>query len=274
MLTGISLYNERNVFIMTLPVFGANLDSRYIVKDVDGLDPVKAQVATSESATFDGVHIQNTRAAARNIVMTLGFNPNVVSGESAASLRRELYFQFPPKGRCTLRFHSDDFETVRIVGYVESMEAKLFSREPEMMISILCPDPYFSALNSLTHSTVNTFEFRDLPGMGSAPTGFVFKTDPLKEAIDAVVLENGLDRKIDIVGPFITNDIVTVSTVPGNKYARRTRTGSTVSILDDIVSGDLGMSIDGRTPSFRFSTRQSGGGLNFDMTYTPKFIGL
>lgn len=259
---------------MTMPVFGANLNSRYLVKDVDGLDPVKAQLSTSETATLDGVYIQNTRAAARNIVMTLGFNPNLVVGESAASLRRELYFQFPPKGRCTLRFHSDDFETVKISGTVESMEAKLFSRDPQIMISIMCPDPYFSALTSLTHSAVNTFAYLDLPGLGSAPTGFVFKTDPLKEAIDAVVLENGLDRKIDIVGPFITNDIVTVSTVPGSKYARRTRTGSTVSILDDIVSGDLGMAIDGRTPSFRFSTRESGGGLGFDMTYTPKFIGL
>lgn len=274
MLTGITLYNELGKNIMTLPVFGATPDSRYIVKDVEGLDPVKAVLASSETAILDGVVMHNSRVGMRNIVMTLGFNPDVAAGESVAALRRELYSQFPPKSAITMRFLSDDFQTLRIVGITESIEGKIFSRDPEVIMSVVCAKPYFEAITASTHRYVNTFEYIDLPELGSAPTGFIFKTDPLPESIDAVVLENSLNPKLDVVGPFITNDVVTISTEPGNKYVRRTRTGTTVSLLDDITTGSLDMYLDGRTPAFRFSTRQSGGGIYFNMTYTPKFVGL
>lgn len=275
MLTGINMYNELGSHVLTLPVFNASPSSRYLVKDVKGLDPVKAELSTGTIANLDGVQLMSSRVGARNIVMTIGYNPNYVVGETVASLRRELYEQFPPKGGVRMRFSSDDFETVKIDGFVESHETVLFSRDPEVQISIICPSPYFSALSSATHRGVNSFNYSELKVLGTAPTGFIFKTDPLDADMTNVVLENRLDSRIHIEGSFLLNDVITVSTEPGNKYARRTRTGSTVSILDGLVGGSLSMALDNRTTTFKFSTEQTAAqSIEFSLTYTPKFIGI
>lgn len=125
------------------------------IRNIDGLDPVKASVNTSPFGAVDGASYTGSSVLTRNIVLTIGLKPDwdVWTFEK---LRRLVYQYFMPKRQTRLVFYSDDLVPVEISGVVESCEVNQFSKDPEMQVSIICPDPYFTALEPvvLTGQTV------------------------------------------------------------------------------------------------------------------------
>lgn len=117
-------------------------DDPVIIRDIDGLGPVKADISTIPSGTSRGETYQGSSANKRNIVLTLGLNPNW-STQTMSSLRQLLYGYFMTEEWCKLRFFSDELPTTDIEGYVESFEPNIFSQDPEIQISIVCPKPDF-----------------------------------------------------------------------------------------------------------------------------------
>jgi hypothetical protein len=115
------------------------------IRNIEGLDPVKASVNTSPYGSIDGEVYTGGSIPKRNLVFTVHPNPDWDIW-TYASLRRLLYFYFMPKKASRLVFYSDDIVPVEISGIVESVESNLFSEDPELLISIICPDPYFVAL--------------------------------------------------------------------------------------------------------------------------------
>ncbi len=116
------------------------------IRNIDGLDPVKASVNTSPFGSVDGAAYTGSSVVSRNIVLTVGLNPDW-DNWSYEALRRLIYSYFMPKRPVRLVFYSSDMPTVEISGIVESVEINLFSKDPEFLISIICPDPYFTAVD-------------------------------------------------------------------------------------------------------------------------------
>jgi hypothetical protein len=129
------------------------------ITNIEGLDPVKADISTSPLGSGDGVSHTGSKVASRNIVLTLHPNPNWDTW-THASLRRLLYSYFTPKQPVRLEFYSDDMIPVAIDGVVESAEDNRFSKDPELIVSVICPDPYFIALEPtiLTGLTINPID--------------------------------------------------------------------------------------------------------------------
>ena len=115
------------------------------VRNISGLDPVKASVNTSPFGSVDGASLTGSSVLTRNIVLTLHPNPNWKDWTYEA-LRRLLYSYFMPKLQVKLVFYSDDMIPVEISGVVEDVSVNIFSKDPELNVSIICPDPYFTAL--------------------------------------------------------------------------------------------------------------------------------
>lgn len=118
------------------------------IRNIDGLDPVKATVNTSLRATVDGAVYTGGSISSRNIVLTIRPNPNWDTW-SYEGLRRLLYSYFMPKRSIRLVFESDDMIPVEITGVVESVAVNQFSKDPELLISIICPDPYFTSVDPI-----------------------------------------------------------------------------------------------------------------------------
>jgi Phage tail protein RIFT-related domain len=118
------------------------------IRNIDGLDPVKASVNTSPFGAIDGSSYTGSSVLSRNIVLTVRPNPNWANW-TYESLRRLLYSYFMPKRPTRLVFYSDDMIPVAIEGIVESVEVNPFSNDPELLISVICPDPYFVALDPI-----------------------------------------------------------------------------------------------------------------------------
>lgn len=223
--------------VLTLPIYDP---INFPVLDIQGLDPVKANIVTSNFSQMDGVQYQSSRREMRNIIFKIKLVPTV-GVSNVQDLRKQLYGYLIPKSNIKMRFIQDGITSTLIEGQVESFDAPIFVKEPEATISILCFDPdfysetvnTFSGVSVATTSTTTT----NLSYSGSIDTGFVF-TVTATGTVYGLALENtpsdNLKRIMsfsDATGLLSTGDKLIVSTVPGDKYVRRVRSSTTTSIL-------------------------------------------
>jgi hypothetical protein len=148
------------------------------VRSIDGLGPVKAEVASSAFATGRGELYQGSSVGKRNIVMTLGLNPDWAE-QTMSNLRQKLYRYLLPQAWTKLRFFSDYLPVVDIEGIVESFEPNIFSQDPEVQVSILCHKPDFIEADAISYegvvddgATELEFEY-----VGSVNTGLELRID-------------------------------------------------------------------------------------------------
>lgn len=150
MLTQVDITNVRS---NTLSLFPLDSSNGYVVKEIDGLDPVNATLTTSTLAQVDGAEPQNARRDVRNITIKLGLEPDYVA-TTVQSLRQALYDYFMPKASVTLGFWLDGALFAITAGQVEDCQAPMFTSDPEVDISIVCYDPDFYDESPETFSAV------------------------------------------------------------------------------------------------------------------------
>lgn len=111
-----------------------------IIADIDGIGPSDATINTTEYAAVDGAFFNSAHIQKRNITMKLRpmYSPTIEHS------RHKIYAMFPVKKRIKLKF-TTDIRVLETEGYVESCEPDIFSKEEEISISIICPDPFFYA---------------------------------------------------------------------------------------------------------------------------------
>lgn len=275
MLTSVDVYSEANELVLNLPVYSEYPEGPYTVKKIEGLTPAKADIYTANNIGQDGAMYKGARTGMRNIVFTLGYNYDHPTHRANVYLRGDIYARFPPKGSVRMVFHSDNHESIQIEGFVESVESEIFSRMPDVQISIICPDPYFS---SLTQRSITGTDGQNLtiPRLGNAPTPFIFKTERLVEDFGFLQLKNALDQKISIYHSYSVNDEIYINTIPGSKQAKIYRWDSLhANILDGVRSGNMGMVFDSRATYLRLlNDAPSTGKITYKVWYTPKYLGL
>jgi hypothetical protein len=171
----------------TLPLGGLMpSDDPVFIRDIAGLEPVKADIATTPFASGRGELYQGSTVPKRNIVLTLGLNPDWEGQQTMASLRQILYRYLMPENWTKLRFFSQELPDVDIEGYVESMDPNMFSQDPEMQISIICPKPDFIEVDSTIYNGVvddGTLEFT-FDYAGSIETGYELRVDFTPDNLD------------------------------------------------------------------------------------------
>lgn len=123
------------------------------LRTIDGLGPVKAELASTAFASGRGELFQGSSIGKRNIVLNLGLNPNWID-QTMATLRQKLYAYLLPEAWTKLRFFSDHLPTVDIEGIVESFEPNMFSEDPEIQVSILCHKPDFIDVDATIYNGV------------------------------------------------------------------------------------------------------------------------
>lgn len=271
MITSVRVYDELRLSSVKLPVYSPSVDIPYYVKEITGLGPVKADIATSTFASVDGGVVHSTRAGMRNVVMTIGYSPYRSAGQTTEALRRELYSVMPPKGRVRLVINNNEFEAANIYGYVESHEPMLFTKDPEVVISILCELPYFKAPKSITLQGEMGVPL-DTIGVTDVETGFVFNFRAIRYT-EAIRIRNELHTDLLYMKPLEVGDRLKVSTVPGNKFFNRDDGRGYYSDFDGLVQGDMAMTIG---PNIRnlIVTAQAHDDQGYNVEITPLYVGM
>lgn len=115
---------------------------------IDGLGPVKSDIASTPFATGRGEQYQGGSTGKRNIVLTFGLDPNWID-QTIFSLRQQLYRYFMPENWVRLNFFASAIvPDVYIYGVVESLDPNIFSQDPQIQVSILCHKPDFISVTS------------------------------------------------------------------------------------------------------------------------------
>jgi hypothetical protein len=251
------------------------------VRNIEGLDPVTASIGTSQFGAVDGTSFVGSSVLSRNIVLTVHPNPDWLNW-SYEALRRLLYSYFMPKRLVHLRFYSDDMIPVEIEGYVEAFTANQFSNDPEFLISIICPDPYFTAVDPTIVNGQSEHEIgmgETIEYNGSVETGihvnvtYVSGSSPTSISVqigDPPISYFIVEASVD------TSTYFEMSSVPLNKYVQNVDLDSgIITNLLSTVTIEEGSSWPRLQPGenhFHIITDQ--GVQDFTLTYYERFGGL
>ena len=202
----------------------------FVLVDVDGLDPVDASLSSSDFAQQDGAEFQSARRIPRNLLVKIGLEPQD-SSQTVRGLRRSLYSFFMPKRNVSLRFYDDDGLIVDISGWIESFKSQLFSKEPSVDISIMCFKPDLLEIEPVELEGETTDDATEtlVNYEGSVDTGILFTLNVDRTISELTFYLRGPDdiiRSMEIAIPMVSGDILEISTVPGNKYARLNHLGT------------------------------------------------
>lgn len=168
----------------------------YVVRNIGGLTRPATTINTSTGIS-DGSYYNSSRLQHRNIVIDL-----VIRGGDIETKRQRLYRIFPLKTACTVYFENRN-RKVKIQGYVETLEGDLFVKREEIQISIICPRPYFEALDTVyteLSKIVRMFEFPFCIAVGEPIPFSEIITMPFCEIVNSGDTACGLILDISISG--------------------------------------------------------------------------
>lgn len=249
------------------------------IRNIEGLDPVKASVNTSPFGSVDGEAYIGSSVLSRNIVLTVHPNPDW-DAWSYEGLRRLIYSYFMPKRSVRLVFYSDDIIPVEITGIVEDVAANAFSKDPEFLISIICPDPYFIALNAtviLGEAVRPGGDVIDIDYGGNVETGVYVKATYESGSVPTSIGIQIGDPAIsyfDVVAGVSATKYFEMNSLPMQKFVRNvnTNTGVIANLLSAVKEGSSWPTLQPGENAFSIITNV--GVQNWELSYFERFGGL
>jgi hypothetical protein len=273
LLTSVEIRTQQGE-LLTLPL--DDISNGIVVEEIEGLDPVKAILVSSNFAHSDGEEFHTARRMPRNIKMRLGLEPDYVT-ENVRDIRKRLYNFFMPKSPTSLRFVLSDSSNVDIVGIVETFETALFTKEPVVDISMMCFDPDFydptpavisGTTTDLTTETLVEYE-------GTVETGFLLTLSPDRSIDEFTVYLRPPDdtlRTLEFSYPLLAGDTLEISTRVGQKGAWLTRGGVRTSALYGVSPQSNWLEFQPGDNHIRVYAE--GAGIPYEIEYTTKYGGL
>lgn len=260
--------------LLVLPL--QEITNGYIIEDIEGLDPVKATIASSNFAQLDGAQYQSSRRETRNIILTVGLEPDYVT-TSVRDLRINLYNYFMPKRLISLRFFMSEGLTVDISARVESFETPLFTKEPQVKISLLCFDPDFVELESIEidGDTVSDSSEFLIEYNGTTETGIKFILNVDRILTEFTIYHRPADdqvRTLDISAALEADDVLTINTMVGSKAVTLLRDATLSSVLYGMTPQSNWIELQPGDNYLRVYA--VGAAIPFTIEYTPRYGGL
>lgn len=233
-----------------------NAAGGYILAEVRGVNPPKADINTEGYATADGSVFNSSRLKSRNVVMT--FYPASAGAEAG---RIDLYQLFRSKNPVELEFKTAN-RTVTASGWVESVEVNLFENPQKVAVSVVCPDPFLKS-----SQTSQTFG-GNVSNTGEMETGGVIEIMATGAAENIALANTTTGETCTIAATLASGDKITLNTRQGEKGVRLTSGGSDTNILNSFEGDWLGF---GPGPNTTTITAESGAA---NLTATVKIIPL
>lgn len=271
-------------------VLGLSSNPNYIVYKIDGLAPPKVNINSSVNATQDGSTINSARMGNRNLVIYM-----TIEGDIEAN-RINLYKYFPPKKTVTVYFSNGSRE-VYIKGAVELIECNLFNKKQIAQISILCPHPYFKAVDTLVTSFSDVNALFEFP-FSIAASGIEFSaltTNVRKSIINAGDDETGVIIELFAAGGVVVNpviydvfkrtkiklnftllqsDMIRINTNVGEKSVELIRNGVTTNAMGYLSQDSSWLQLGAGDNVFTYETESGGANLQITFNTTAIYSGV
>jgi len=256
--------------LLTLPL--GDTSSGIYIKEVGGLDPVKATLVTSSFAGEDGEQYHTMRREPRDVTLKLGLEPDYAV-TTVRGLRAQLYNYFMTGAPVNLRFYESDGLIVQIDGRVETCTAPQFTQEPEMEVSIHCFKPDLLEMGNVgvNGTTVSSDTSIQIDYEGSVETGINFKLLVDRDMSDFTIYHSPADgslRTLEFSAALVNGDVVEINTSKGNKYVTLNHAGGQSGILRAVSPQSNWIELQPGPNQFRVYTTSAG--VPWQMTYLPR----
>lgn len=256
-----------------------------IIRNIEGLGPVKASLVSSKIAGGDGETYHSGRRETRNLIFDLALAPDMAT-MSVYDLRMELYKYFMPKSPVDLTFKLFDRLTpnvleqnleVKIEGYVESLEPNMFTKDPSVKVSVICHQPDFKALDEIIFGGASTADLTEtaLTYNGTTEVGFLFQLLVDRTISEVTIYARAPDNTLSsatITVPMVLGDILEVSSVLGDKYVVLDKGGYVEPVLYGQSPQSKWLKLYPGVNNFRVYVE--GNPVPFDITYREAYGGL
>lgn len=250
-------------------------DSGYQV-EVEGLNPVKAELSSSSYVGMEGEEFQSSRRGKRQIKFKFDLQPDFVA-DTFATLRRRLYDYLMPETTVKLRFHLDTGLYVDIDAVVEDHSSPMFSEDPEVQVVLICFKPDFIDPNRVEFegSTVSTSAITEINYPGTIDIGVVV-TMHINRNVEGFTIynttEDGVLSQLDFSYPLINADELVISSLKGSKGITLTRAGTSSSLLYGRSAQSKWINFSQGINEFRVYT--PGDPVPFTLEYLVRYGGL
>lgn len=290
--------NESIELVLTEPE-----ESGFVIRSIEGLGPVNANVHFTELATLDGAIDNDARLGTRNIVLSLVF----IGKPTIENTRQLSYKYFPIKQKILFRIKTTNRECYT-VGRVESNVPNIFDQQEGCQISILCPDSYFKSLKDGTVSFYGVeplFEFPfsneslvepliefgdmytissgEINYQGDGETGILINIYANGSA-EGLTIQNAKTRQmlsisdsklISLTGAGISKgDNIIIDTTKGNKSVLLIRDGQTINILNALEKPISWINLNRGSNIFTFTADSGLNYLKYVINYNSLYEGV
>lgn len=242
MLTKVTVYSQwDNVDPLELNVINRPDTDLFEVRNIDGLGDVAAEVNTTPLGSIPGETFVGSSIGKRNIVLTAGLTPDWDEW-TISRLRRHLAKYFTTQLYVRMVFETQEFSPVEILGYVESNEPNMFSKDPEQVISVICPSLYFKSVDPTVINGQTDMDPYEIQYEGNVETGMLVQVNGRTIAGGdptwvKVRVNDSLENSIQVPNPITLNQNFLMSTIPGDKYLRQ------VNLAGELVENLLNLMI-------------------------------
>jgi hypothetical protein len=253
-----------------LPILGALPSDPYILKNVEGLGPVEIDVSIADTLNAGGVY-QGRRPQSREIVASVGLNPDFKVGQTASDLRASLYGMLTPgySDNITIQVMDSAVIIAQTTGYVSKMEINPFSKDPEVQITIPCLQQYLQAQN-LLYVTPASKSAPAIVNTGTAPAGFHWEVI-FTSNVTNWTLSDPTGKKMQFTYAFLTGDKLEFDTRPGSRGVWLTRSAVRSNIIYTLSSDSIWYMLYGGNNVFATSSQAFNWG---DVYFLPQYWGI
>lgn len=261
----------------------------YDLLQVTGLTPPAATINVSTLATKDGGVFNSSRLNVRN--MTLLIAP----GPSLERNRVELYRYIRSKQYVKL-YLKTNLRDVWIDGYVETVEGDLFENPQRLQVSIICPDPYFKALdNSVTDfsnvnaaftfafsptaegqvvSTLSQFSEVNVHNDSDDETGVIIELQARGTVLEPTIYNQTTGEQFTIQYEMQEGDKIILNTRKGEKSLTLIHEGVQSNIINNMVRGGDWFKLKMGDNIFTYSCAHGASDLQLSIIVQPIFAGV
>lgn len=173
-------------------------DPRWTVKSIEGLDPPDAVLNMTRDTGSDGSVFNSAYADNRQIIITLAIN-------GPAEDNRITLYRYVKSKQLIRFYYRDGLRDVWIDGYVKSMHIGLFEQKQIAQITLICPDPYFKAVEPSEYELLSRTSGFEFPF--SIETGDPIPFSEIVDVIDTDVINPG-DVETGVVIRFVARGYV------------------------------------------------------------------
>lgn len=285
MLTNLEVYSSLSSAPDLPLIVGVRGDQDFIhIRDIQGLGPVQADINTTPYGSQDGEFFTGAGITKRNITMKMGFNPDWIV-HTVASLREIVYGYMMSKQPVVLRFYRDDLPAVEISGFVESNEPNIFAKDPELDISIICPQPDFIAVSpSVVEGTAKPapdeteFTVRGNVDTSGRVVLTTIEDDPSPTYDGTVTLEHKTlapgSENFVITGSLAEGMDLIIDSARGAKVAENVIGFEHVNLLNSMTADSKWLALHPGTNKFRVILDAGAPDKAWTLTYYERFGGL